>query len=116
VNPIPGKIRELNFKPRHHPVIRSVSSFATSDGASAIVSEVIVLLVLSYLIPAIHHIRRDDATARKRRDYALAFHLGITDFATGRPQSEAGMMIRSCEPQRWRVVWQAGVDERSPPG
>jgi len=41
-----------------------------------------VSLVLSYLIPGIQHIRRDDANARKRNDDASAIHVEITDFAT----------------------------------
>jgi hypothetical protein len=39
-------------------------------------------LALSYLIPGIQHIRRDDANARKRNDDASAIHVEITDFAT----------------------------------
>jgi hypothetical protein len=38
-------------------------------------------LVLSYLIPGFHHIRRKGASVQKRSDYALALQLEITDFA-----------------------------------
>jgi hypothetical protein len=77
------------FKLRYHPVIRSVSSLAISEGASAIVSEVIVSLRLSYLIPGFHHNRRKSATARGQSDDALALHREITGFATGSSTAEA---------------------------
>jgi hypothetical protein len=64
----------------------ALSKLAHSDGALAINSEVIVALVLSYLIPAIHHIRRECASLRKRRHHASAFRIGITDFSPTRPQ------------------------------
>jgi len=46
-------------------------------------------LVLSYLIPGFHHIRRKGTSVQKRSDYVLALQLEITDFAMGSSTPDA---------------------------
>jgi len=83
------------IKLRHGSVIEWISTLANGDGASAIVSEVIVSLALSYPIPAFHHIRLKGKAARvmhcvhRRRDFE------ITGFGTGSPQCEGDRWIRT---------------------